>query len=116
MLNVPTLYEPIIEVCPTRLDFGEVSVGGCATKTLTIMDYDGCHLHVSGVLLGHRTDPAFSFPDLPCFPMLVPSESSKNLDVSFRPVRKGFVTGSVEIACDDPRQPMAHVALCGVGV
>lgn len=116
MLNVPTLYEPIIEVCPTRLDFGEVSVGRCATMTLTIMDYDGCHLHVSGVLFGQRTDPAFKFPHLPSFPMLVPSESSKNLDVSFRPVRKGSVSGSVEIACDDPRQPVAHVTLSGVGV
>ena len=116
MLNVPTVFEPIMQVCPTDVDFGEVSVGRRARMTLTITDFDGCHLHVSDIRFGDPTDAGFRFPDPPVLPMVVPSESSTNLDVEFRPVRRGRVSGSVEIACDDQCQAVAHVDLHGVGV
>jgi hypothetical protein len=116
MLNVPTIYEPVIQVCPRDHDFGEVQIGRFATASITIMDYDGCHLHVSDIRFGDFTDPAFSFPDLPFLPMVVPSESSTRLEVTFCPLSKGRVSGSVEIVCDDPGCPVACVALHGVGV
>lgn len=116
MLNVPTVYEPVIRVCPRDHDFGEVQVGRRATTTITIMDCDGCHLHISDIHFDDRTDSAFSLPDLPSCPLVVPSESSRELHVCFCPGHKGCVSGCVEIASDDPLQPVACVTLHGAGV
>jgi hypothetical protein len=116
MLNVPTIYEPVIRVCPKDHDFGNVEVGRRATTTITIMDCDGCHLHISDIHLGDRTDSAFSIPDRPILPTIVPSESSMSLHIAFCPRRKGCASGCVEIASDDPLKPLACVILHGAGV
>ena len=116
MLNVPTVYEPVFQVMPKDHHFGTVPVGGCATTNITITDYDGRDLHIFDIRLGGSTDPAFSFPNLPIFPVLVPSESSTTVEIMFCPTRQGYLCGSVEISSDDPVQPWTCVTLHGLGL
>jgi len=116
MLNVPTICAPVIGVVPRDHDFGDVPVGDRVTTTIIITNFDGCHLHVSDIRLSRSTDPCFSLRELPGLPLLVPSESSRQVDVEFCPTCGSCASGIVEIESDDPVTPLSRVALHGLGV
>lgn len=116
MLNVPTVYAPVIQAVPRDCNFGKVPVGNRVTARILIANHDGCDLHVSQVWLGDSADSAFSLTSAPGFPMVVESECSTDVAVTFCPTHGGEVRGSLEISSDDPIQPVVCVALHGVGV
>jgi hypothetical protein len=115
MLNVPTVCAPVIGVVPVDHDFGDVPVGNRVATRIIITNFDGCHLHVSDIRFGGSTDPCFHFLALPAFPLLVPSETSTEVEVEFCPTCGSCASGFVEVASDDPIRPVLRVALHGVG-
>jgi len=115
MLNVPTVCNPVIGVIPVDHDFGNVPVGDRVATRIIITNFDGCHLHVSNIRFGAPTDPCFRFRALPSFPLLVPSETSTEIEVEFCPTCGSCASGFVEIASDDPLLPLLRVALHGAG-
>ena len=115
MLNVPTVYQPILETSTKVLKVGPVPIGSSGNGTVLLTNFNGCHLHVFDIRLSESTDPTFDLPTLPRVPMLVRSEESVGIQVRFRPDRAGCASGSLEISSDDPARPLARVALYGTG-
>jgi hypothetical protein len=116
MINVPTIYDPVLQLMPSNLEFGDVLARKCATTWLTITNFNGRHLRIVGIRFGGSTDPGFSFPEQPIFPLEVRSEGSIDLEVTFCPTRAGHASGSIEIFSDDPIRTVARVPLHGVAV
>ena len=116
MLNVPTVYTPVVQVFPTDHDFGKVPIGERAKVRIIITNHDGCHLHISNIQLGDAADSAFRLPKPPLVPLVVASQSSTEVEVGFYPRTRGAKIGSVEITGDDPIRPLTKVSLRGVGI
>lgn len=116
MLEQPAVDTPVIRVLPGDHDFGGVPIGECVTTTIIITDYNGRDLHISEIRFGGATDPDFGFPNPPNCPVLVPSQGSKEVEVTFCPTSGGYASGLVEISSDDPMEPVVYVGLYGLGV
>ncbi|UCE17418.1 MAG: choice-of-anchor D domain-containing protein [Gemmatimonadota bacterium] len=94
---------------PTSIDFGEVTVGETAQRTLTISNEGTEDLIVSEMALDNR---AFAVEPTT---VTVSGGSSSNVTVSFTPGSEGVITGTLTVTSNDPVQPTVEVPLNGSG-
>ncbi|MCX6624362.1 MAG: choice-of-anchor D domain-containing protein, partial [Acidobacteria bacterium] len=99
---------PAISVNPPSLDFGSLTAGQAADKTLTISNTGGALLQVTGLAATGR----FSVLS-PGVPFSVPTGASVTVTVRFSPAAAGAQTGTLTIASNDAGRPSFPVNLTG---
>ena len=103
--------EPRIRVRPRRLDFGEVTVGSEADRTLTISNRGDAVLRVRRIA---SDSAAFSIG--PTGGLQVQPGQSAAVDVTFQPLSGGLQTGVVSIRNNDSDNGIVQVPVQGLGV
>ncbi|MBO0797274.1 MAG: choice-of-anchor D domain-containing protein [Blastocatellia bacterium] len=103
---------PDIDVTPTSLDFGDVSVGSLATQTLVISNKGTNILSLSEYGLdGHQ----LQFSYRPSTYILLPGMSG-SVEVTFNPTELGAKTAVFVISSNDPDEGVVNIPLKGNGV
>jgi subtilisin family serine protease len=101
---------PDIAVTPGAIDFGPAFVGATRTESVVVENTGTGVLSVSAV----TATPGMFAPDSAAF-VLAPG-SARSLLVRFTPAAPGPISGTLVLASDDPDEPLANVALSGVGL
>ncbi len=101
---------PVISVEPTQIDFGTVTLGQSAERTLTVRNEGSADLVVSAIKSSH---PAFSVLGETAFD-LAPS-ASQELSVQFVPTGPGERQATLTVESNDGNLPTVTVALSGTG-
>ena len=112
---------PDIDVNPLSIDFGNVNVGGSATRTLTISNLGSSDLeilYVGGLTLPlsispGQTNPCPSTSSVPF--TLAPSQSC-TYDITFSPSQAGQVNVQLTINSNDPDENPLYINIVGVGI
>lgn len=103
-----------LEIYPTQLDFGSVTVGCSSTeRTLTIHNSDSGGISVNSLLVS----PASSFLITPQIPptQVVQGIDSLDLTVAFTPTQTGNIQGSATLYVGDNPQTELTIPLLGQG-
>lgn len=103
---------PDIEVSPTLLDFGSVSVGSVKTLTLSIGNTGYWPLQVAEVVVQSESGSAFS---LSTAPSEVDVSQIASMQVTFSPAAPGSATAKLLVRSDDPDEPERTVLMNGTG-
>jgi hypothetical protein len=77
-----------LEVQPTNIDFGNVSLGSSATRTVTIRNAGPATINLSQVTLSAGSEAGFFIASQPAATTLGPGQST-TIEVGFRPVSAG---------------------------
>ncbi len=104
-----------IDVAPLALDFGAVTVSVTQTLTATLTNLGGTDLTVSGLAMTGSLDFALN-PAAPATPFIVAAGASRDLPVDYTPLEEGTDSGTLDIASDDPDEPLVSVSLAGTGL
>ena len=106
-----TLAAPSIQVNPQQLDFGFVTSGTTERKALQISNVGSAPLDISRIALKAGSSGAFTVPTITGLE-LKPGES-RPIVVEYRPSTGAGDQGVVEIASNDPANPLVDVPLSG---
>ena len=105
-----------IEVTPTSLDFGQVTVGAQKTLQFTVRSVGNANLFVESFGIDVGTLGGFSIPPLgtalvsPCAP-----DPSFKIDVRFAPTQVGADSGAVILVSNDMASTPTVISLSGQG-
>ncbi len=102
---------PRIEVAPTAVGFGSVTVGQSNDQQVTIRNSGASALSVTALT---TANPVFSVVS-PRAPFTVSAGATSVITVRFGPVSAGPADTALTIGSNDPRQPSVTVALSGSG-
>jgi VCBS repeat-containing protein len=105
-----------IAVSPLALSFEPVTVGETATQAIAISNEGGVDLEVTGFGVVGSTDFDLS-PLAPTPPFIIGAgDPAVIVSVDYTPGEEGDDSGTLEIASDDPDEPVVFVVLQGTGV
>lgn len=104
--------QPDIDVQPTAVDFGNVTVGSTADRTLTVRNVGNASLTVTGVSIDN---PRFTVVS-PSTPFTVSVGGQQAVVVRFAPAVVGPQSGTLRIQSNDPDEATVTVSLTGQGV
>ncbi len=102
---------PSIDVTPASLDFGNVTVGQSAERTLTIRNSGAGALLVNSIASSH---PRFIYAG-PAPPFSLAASAQQLVPIRFSPIDFGAQSATLAIAGNDPNSPTFNVALTGTG-
>jgi len=105
---------PDITVNPITHDYGDVQVGGNATKVIKITNSGNENLQVTGVSLTGGDASEFNIEDASAF-TLTPS-ASRDVVVNFAPTSESSKSAALLLASNDPDENPFIVNLAGTGV
>ena len=95
--------EPLLELSPPNIEFGEVPFGQNSTQTLNLRNVGPCNLNVLSAGLSDSGD--FGFTCSPCDPTSYPTIVAPNhavpIEVSYTPFEPGEASGSLLVRTDD---------------
>jgi|GEM_PF-3181556 len=97
------------------VDFGDVTVGGDASATVTVTNVGGTPLTLSGIGLTSSGTTPFRLIDGAGTTVLATGES-REITVAFEPNDTGTATGTLRVHTDDSTRPTVDVSLSGTGV
>lgn len=104
--------QPDIDVQPTSLDFGSVTVGSTGDRTLTVRNVGGASLTVTGMSIDNSRFTIVS----PSPPFTVNAGGQQTVTVRFAPTTVGVQNGTLRIQSNDPDEATISVSLTGQGV
>jgi len=104
---------PDIYVDPWSYDFGEVKVTASASTTFTISNIGDVDLELYSCV--RSGDPNFSISVNPQGAIIAPG-ASEALEVEFYPTAETSYSATIDIASDDPDEPIVSVDVYGDGV
>ena len=104
-----------LAVYPAVLDFGNVAVASASKLTLKATSVGGSGCSVGPLSITGSSDFVVT-PSAPKRPVSLPSGESMTISISFTPKRLGTAEGVLNIATDDPNQPVTVIGLAGSGV
>lgn len=104
--------QPDIDVQPTALDFGNVTVGSMADRTLTVRNVGNAPLTVTGMSIDN---PRFTVVS-PSAPFTVSAGGQQAVTVRFAPTAVGAQNGTLRLQSNDPDEATVTVSLTGQGV
>jgi hypothetical protein len=114
--EAPTGGQCDIAVAPLALDFMQVVQGNIATLTTTITNNSAdTDCIVSALTFTGSADFALN-TGAPATPFAVPPLGSVAVPVDYTPVDVGADSGTLDIASDDPVNPVVSVSLAGEGI
>jgi len=104
-----TASSPRLEVTPTTLDFGPVTVGATKDLDLTVRNAGTANLTVSGAAA------VTPFSVTTSLPFTLAAGASRAVTVRFAPSGTATVSSTLTLASNDPATPTASVSLTGRG-
>jgi len=104
---------PDIDVDPWTVDFGDVKAGDSDTATVTIYNVGDVDLELYSCV--RSGDPNFTITVNPQG-TIIAAGGSTTMEVAFYPTAESTYTGEIDIASDDPDEPVVTVDLFGAGV
>lgn len=107
-----TAAQPDIDVQPTSLDFGSVTIGSTADRMLTVRNVGGAPLTVTELSVNN---PRFTIVS-PSVPFTVNAGGQQVVSVRFAPTATGSQSGTLRIGSNDPDEGTVSVSLIGHGV
>ncbi len=108
-----TGVQPLLEVTPSTLVFGDVQVGASKLLKVKLQNTGSALLSLGGIFASDGTSVDFGFAGPPAN-FLEPGENF-SLDVTYAPKDAGADSGGLVIASDDPAHPQTTVPLTGNG-
>ena len=109
----PPTPQPDINLNPTTLAFGTVTVGSSSTLTAEIQNLGTAALTVSGIASCTGTSPEFTWA--PATPIAVPPGGNRTLSVTYTPTNAGTDTGCLTLASNDPDEASVSLDVSGTG-
>jgi len=103
--------QPDIDVQPTALDFGTVTVGATADRALTVRNVGDAPLQVTSLSLDN---PRFTVVS-PSTPFTVNAGGQQTVTVRFAPTAAGVQSGTLRIQSNDPDEATVSVSVTGQG-
>jgi len=107
--------EPDIEVSPTSLDFGDVSVGSDSKQTVAIFNIGSENLEIGTITITGMADQ-FTIVNDNCSGKPVAPGDYCTVGVKFTPTSTGEKTANLAIPSNDPDEPIVEVSLKGNGI
>ncbi len=107
--NVPV---PLLDLAPTRVDFGTVAVGQTVTEDITVRNVGTATLSLDAVELLRGTSPDFAVVNPPAEPVELEPEATTVVTLSYT-AGADTATGTAVFFSNDPTAPQASVALLG---
>ena len=109
----PPTPQPDINLNPTTLAFGTVTVGSSSTLTAEIQNLGTAALTVSGIASCTGASPEFTWA--PATPIAVPPGGNRTLSVTYTPTNAGTDTGCLTLASNDPDEASVSLDVSGTG-
>jgi hypothetical protein len=106
---------PDLELSPLALDFGSVEIGTTAVRTLVIGNVGHADLTVTGLTLTDSADFALGAA-APAPPFSIAAGGSVSVPVEYTTPDTGSDSGLLEVASDDPDEPVVSASLSGTGI
>src|SRR5262249_33110568 len=103
---------PAIQVNPTSLSFGSVSIGQTRAMTVNLSNSGNAALTVSAFVV---SDPQFAVLS-PSTPFTLQPNGQQLVSVRYAPTASGNVTATLSILSNDPNRGTLTVGLSGTGV
>ena len=110
----PPVPGPDIDLQPDALAFGEVSIGGSATRTLKVKNKGTDPLEA--VMVGRCFETSTEFSWSPTDMFSVPPDENVAVQVTYAPVDAGLDEGCLQIVSNDPDENPAVADVSGSGV
>jgi hypothetical protein len=107
-----TMMIPNIDVTPTSLDFGNISLGQGQDLTLSVRNLGTATLTVNSITSDNQQFSVTS----PSTPFTVAAGSQQTVNVQFTPTLAGSQSATLSISSNDPDEATVSVALTGTGV
>lgn len=105
---------PHIGVTPLAADFGTLTIGGNATRSISITNSGGAALAITSLVLTASAEYNY-VAGTPVPPFSLAAGRGTNVTLRYTPVDVGVDTGSLVIGSDDPNAPQVSVSLTGAG-
>jgi len=105
---------PTVDVAPTTLDVGDVTVGSSTTGTVVVSNTGSATLDVTSTALSGSDAARFSVSNGGAF-TLAPS-ATRTLTVTYSPTAVGANSSTLTVASNDTASPSVAVSLAGTGV
>jgi len=105
---------PDINLSPTSLAFGTVTVGSPSTLSFQIQNVGTATLTVTSITRTAGTSTEFTF-SAPATPFTIPAGGSQTVQVTYTPTDIGADSGSLTIASDDPDEATVTLGVSGTG-
>lgn len=107
--------EPVIDVDPETLWFGEVEAGATSTLTFDVTARGKGDLYIDEIGFVDDAGEVFSYalPDGYAVPLRLEAGTGFTMDVSFSPLDASAWDGALYILSNDPSEPEARVRLLG---
>jgi hypothetical protein len=108
--------KPDIAVSPVEVNFGDVTPGADVMRLVTIRNEGGAALTISSLGLGAGAPPAFTLGLLPALPLVLQANAGSVITVQFAPTSFGPAGARLDVASNDPDEPVVSAFLGGRGV
>ncbi len=103
---------PLIDVSPTRIDFGGVEQGEVVQREIRVQNVGAATLELETVEFLRGTSPEFTLVDPPTETVLIEPEESVVITVAYTATTSS-ATGTVAFFSNDPTTPQVGVPLLG---
>ena len=107
---------PDINLSPTSLNFGTVTVGTPSMLSFQIQNLGTAALNVTSIIPTAGTSAEFAITSAPALPFTIPAGGSQAVQVTYTPTGVGLDSGGLDIASDDPDEATVTLGLSGTGV
>jgi hypothetical protein len=107
---------PDIMVEPVSMDFGQWLTGTSAVNTFVITNQGDADLVVESLSWAAGGSDDFAISALPELPLTIAPDSFYELEVMYTPTTAGAAAATLEIASDDPDQPVVTIVVAGEGI
>ena len=107
--------EANIDVSPVEHDFGQVDIGTTQSGFVTVSNTGNANLTLQAVSILQDAGE-FEVVPLQQLPVTIEPETSIEIEILYTPELEGAAEAILQVASDDPDQPVMEVALLGEGM
>jgi hypothetical protein len=105
-----------IAIEPVSLDFGQRVVGTSAAQNMTIANHGDAQLIVQSIAWADGGSADFAISAMPAMPLVIEPNGLVDLEIVYMPTVAGTAAATLEIASDDPDQPVINLTVAGKAV
>jgi beta-glucanase (GH16 family) len=107
---------PDIQVSPFIYDFGDVEIGLSETMIISISNTGDADLSIDTLEFQTNSTIDFLITSAPFLPAVIPPSGVIDFEVAFTPSAEYLVEAVLQIASNDPDEPLVEINIAGVGV
>lgn len=105
-----------LTISPEDVEFGSVSVGATAFRTITLQSCGTEEVTVESLVTGGADASAFQPASSVSFPISVPVDGSVTIPMTFNPTRQGVLSATLAAQTNAGVQPAPPISITGQGI